>query len=80
MGTFENSAKVQSTFVTYNPNMYRSKQLEVNLVVGVADGYEGWEYAQNDYLPIMGVSAQWMYLKAILNPELMALGIELPLN
>ena len=80
VGTYENSSNVQSTFVTYNPNLYRGKSLEVNLVTGVADGYEGWDYAQNGYLPILGVSAKWMNLKAMLSPNLVAFGLELALN
>jgi len=56
-GTYKNSADVQSMFVTYNPNLYRNESFKINLVVGVANGYEGWEYAQGDYLPILGVSA-----------------------
>jgi hypothetical protein len=64
VGTYENSGNVQSDFVTYNPNLYRRKSLEVNLVTGVADGYEGWDYAQNGYLPILGVSAKWINLIA----------------
>ena len=80
VGTYENSSNVQSTFVTYNPNLYRGKSLEVNLVTGVADGYEGWDYAQNGYLPIVGVSAKWMNLKAMLSADLVAFGVEVPLN
>jgi len=80
VGTYENSSNVQSVFVTYNRNLYREKSLEVNLVTGVADGYEGWNYAQNGYLPILGVSAKWMNLKAMLSPDLVAFGVELPLN
>ncbi|MCP4768810.1 MAG: hypothetical protein GY875_21425 [Gammaproteobacteria bacterium] len=80
VGTYENSGNVQSVFVTYNPNLYRGNSVEINLVTGVADGYEGWDYAQNGYLPILGVSAKWMNLKAMLSPDLVALGVELPLN
>jgi len=80
LGTYENSGNVQSVFVTYNPILYRGKSLEVNLVTGVADGYEGSDYAQNGYLPILGVSAKWMNVKAMLSPELVAFGFELPLN
>ena len=80
VGTYKNSSNVQSVFVTYNQNLYREKSLEVNLVTGVADGYEGWNYAQNGYLPILGVSAKWMNLKAMLSPDLVAFGVELPLN
>ena len=49
-------------------------------MTGVADGYEGWDYAQNDYLPILGDSAKWMNLKAMLSPNLVAFGLELALN
>lgn len=80
VGTYENSGNVQSVFVTYNPNLYRGNSLEVNLVTGVADGYDGWDYAQNGYLPVLGVSARWMSLKAILSPNVVAFGLEVPLN
>jgi hypothetical protein len=80
VGTYENSGNVQSTFVTYNPHLYRDKSLEINLVTGMADGYEGWDYNQNGYLPILGVSAKWMNIKAMLSPHLVAFGLELPLN
>ena len=49
-------------------------------MTGVADGYEDWDYAQNGYLPILGVSAKWMNLKAMLSPDLVAFGVEVPLN
>lgn len=80
MGTFRNSGNTQSNFVAYNPNLYRWSSLEVNLVAGMADGYEDWKYAQNGYLPILGVSAQWQYLKTMLTPNVVAFGIEIPLN
>jgi len=80
LGTYRNSGDVQSNFVTYNPNLYRGSSLEVNLVAGAANGYEGWDYAQNGYLPILGVSAKWMGLKAMVSPEVVAFGVELPLN
>ena len=80
LGTYENSSYTQSVFVTYNPNLYQGKSVELNLVTGVANGYEGWQYAQNDYLPILGVSARWMALKAMLTPEFITFGFELPLN
>jgi hypothetical protein len=80
VGTYENSGNVQSSFVTYNPRLYHNNSLEVNLVTGVADGYEGWDYNQNGYLPILGVSAKWMNIKAMLSPHLVAFGLELPLN
>jgi len=79
-GVFQNSADVQSVFITYNPTLYTNKSFVVNLVTGIANGYEGWEYAQGDYLPILGVSAQWTYLKTMLSHEAIAFGIELPLN
>ena len=80
VGTYENSGNVDSVFVTYNPTLYRGNSVEVNLVTGVADGYEGWDYAKNGYLPILGVSARWLNLKAMLSPDLVAFGVELPLN
>jgi len=79
-GSYKNSADVQSTFVTYNPSLYRNQSFKVNLVTGVANGYEGWEHAQGDYLLVLGVSAQWKYLKTMLAPDALAFGIELPLN
>ena len=80
VGSYKNSSDVQSTFVTYNSNFYKNELFKVNLVAGIANGYEGWEYAQGDYLPILGVSAQWKYLKSMLAPDSIAFGIELPLN
>lgn len=80
LGTYENSYYAQSGFVTYNPNLYRGKSVELNLVTGVANGYEGLRYAQNGYSPILGVSARWMNLKAMLSPEFITFGVELPLN
>lgn len=79
-GVYKNSADVQSVFLTYNPNLYTNKSFIVNLVTGIANGYDGWEHAQGDYLPILGVSAQWTYLKTMLSYEAIAFGIELPLN
>ena len=80
MGTYQNSSNIQSVFVTYNPSLYRGNSLEVNLVTGVADGYEGWDYAPDGYLPVLGISARWMNLKAMLLPDVVAFGVELPLN
>ena len=79
-GTYRNSADEQSVFVTYNPNVYRSKLIKVNFVAGVSNGYEGWEHAQGDYLAILGFSAQWMYLKTVLSYDAVAFGLEVPLN
>jgi hypothetical protein len=80
VGTYKNSANVQSSFVTYNSNIYNKRRFEVDLVYGVANGYEGWELAQDDYLPILGFSAQWTYFKAMLSYDVVAFGLELPLN
>jgi hypothetical protein len=80
LGTYENSSNAQSVFVTYNPTIYRANSLEVNLVTGVANGYEGWNYAQNGLLPVLGVSARWMNIKTMLSPDVVAFGLELPLN
>ena len=80
LGTYENSGYATSNFITYNANLYQRKAFAVNLVTGVADGYEGWEYARNGYAPIVGVSAQWMSLKTIVSPEFVAFGVEVPLN
>ena len=80
IGSYLNSGYEQSVFVTYNPSLYASRTLDVNLVAGVANGYEGWDYAQNGYLPIVGVSAQYMYVKTMLSFDLVAVGFELPLN
>ena len=79
-GRYRNSADVQSTFVTYNPSLYKNESFKINLVTGVANGYEGWEHAQGDYLLVLGVSAQWKYLKTMLAPDALAFGLELPLN
>ena len=80
VGTYLNSGSEQSVFVTYNPELYRNKLLKVNLVAGVADGYEGWNYAQGEYLPMLGVSANWMNLRTMLSFDVVAFGFELPLN
>jgi hypothetical protein len=80
LGSYRNSGNVQSTFLTYNPSIYRNRSMQVNLVAGMADGYEGWELAQGDYLPLLGVSAQWMYLRTTLSLDVVAFGFELPLN
>lgn len=79
-GTFTNSADEQSYFVTYNPNLYRDRLLVVNMVTGLANGYEGWEHAQGDYLLILGVSAQWAFVKSMLSYDAITFGFELPLN
>ncbi|MCP4488653.1 MAG: hypothetical protein GY820_15265 [Gammaproteobacteria bacterium] len=80
VGTYTNSSAQQSVFVTHNTNVYRKNSFAVNIVAGVASGYETWKYAQDDYLPILGASTQWAYLKAILSHNVVAFGIELPLN
>jgi len=80
LGSYTNSGDEHSVFVTYNPRIYVRRSFQMNLVAGVANGYEGWKYAQDGYLPMLGLSAQWMYLKTLLSPELVALGLELPLN
>lgn len=80
VGTYTNSVDEQSTFITYNPKIYSKRSLELNLVAGVANGYERFEYAQGDYLPLLGVSAQWTNLRAVLHYGVVAVGIELPLN
>ncbi len=80
VGTYTNSVDEQSTFVTYNPRIYGKRSFEVNLVAGVANGYDGSEYARGDYLPLLGVGAQWTNLRAVLHYGVVAVGIELPLN
>ena len=80
VGTYQNSSDVRSVFLTYNPNLYRGHSVEVDLVTGIADGYDDWDYAQNGILPIVGVSAKWMNLKAMLSPNVVAFGVELPMN
>lgn len=79
-GTYINSADNRSVFFTYNSRLYRKNTVSVDFVSGLANGYEGWENAQGDYLPILGFSAQWTYLKSILTYDAVTLGIELPLN
>ena len=80
IGTYKNSSNVQSTFVSYNPNIYSAKSFKVNLVAGVVDGYEGWGNAQGDYLPILAVSTLWMNTRITLSYDVVAFGLELPLN
>lgn len=79
-GTFKNSGNVQSLFLTYNPLLYQRESLQVNLVAGLADGYRDWDLAQGDYLPILGVSAKWHLLKTVVSYDVIAFGLELPLN
>ena len=79
-GTYINSANERSVFVSYNSNLYRNHSIAVDFTSGIANGYEGWENAQGDYLPILGFSAQWTYLKTFLTYDAVTLGIELPLN
>ena len=79
-GTYMNSSNIQSVFVSYNPNLYSNESFKINMVAGVANGYEGWEYAQGDYVPVLGFSAQWKSLKTVLLPDGVAFGVELPLN
>ena len=80
VGTYTNSFDAQSTFVTYNPKIYSGRSLAINLVAGVANGYGGSAYARGDYLPLLGVGAQWMHLTAVMQYGVVALGIELPMN
>ena len=80
VGTFMNSVDEQSVMVTYNSNLYKKESFKVDLVAGAANGYERMQYDVNGYLPILGVSAKWKYLKTVLMPNLVAFGIELPLN
>jgi hypothetical protein len=80
VGTFLNSVDEQSVMVTYNSTLYKKESFKVDLVAGLANGYERMEYAQNGYLPVLGVSAQWGVLKTVLMPNAVAIGIELPLN
>ncbi len=80
MGSFTNSADKQSVFMTYNLELYQNQTFTVDMVTGVANGYEGWENAQGDYLPILGVSTQWAFLKSILTFDSVTFGMELPLN
>lgn len=80
IGTYRNSGDEQSVFVSYNPELYRKESFAVNLVAGVADGYEGWNMAQDEYLPILGVSANWMNLRTVLSFDVVSFGFELPLN
>ena len=79
-GTYTNSSDSRSNFITYNSPLYRNNSITVNFVTGIANGYEGWEHAQGDYLPIVGASARWSYLKAMLSYDVVAVGVELPLN
>ena len=80
LGTYLNSVSEQSVMLTYNSPLYRKKSFTIDLVAGLANGYERFEYAQSGYLPILGVSATWGYLKTVLMPDAVAFGFELPLN
>ena len=79
-GTFTNSLDEQSVFVTHNTRLYRDRNFVVNLVAGVANGYEGWENARGDYMPMLGASVQWSSLKVMLSYDVAAFGFEIPLN
>lgn len=79
-GTYANSVDTRSNFITYNSPLFRNNSVSIDLVTGIASGYEGWENAQGDYLPILGASARWSFLKAMLSYDVVAVGIELPLN
>ena len=80
LGTYKNSGNDQSNFVTYNSEIYRKHQLEVDLVIGLADGYGDWELARGEYLPILGFSTKWTYFKTMMSYDVVAFGLELPLN
>ncbi len=80
VGTFLNSIDEQSVMVTYNSNLYKKESFKIDLVTGLANGYERMQYDLNGYLPILGVSAQWGVLKTVLMPNAVVIGIELPLN
>ena len=80
VGSYKNSESKQSTFVTYNAEIYQDRIVEVDFVVGVADNYDGWKMSQGEYLPIVGFSAKWSYVKTMLSYDVVAFGFELPLN
>lgn len=80
VGTFMNSVDEQSVMVTYDSKLYGNKSFKINMVAGLANGYERMQYSQSGYLPLLGVSAQWGYLKTVLMPNVLAVGFELPLN
>ena len=80
LGSYKNSGNQQSTFVTYNSEIFKKRQFEIDLVIGVADGYADWNVAQGDYLPILGFSTKWTYFKTMMSYDVVAFGLELPLN
>ena len=80
VGTYRNSADKRSTVITYNSSWFEKRYLEIEFLAGIANGYEGWEYAQGDYLAVLGVSARFGYLRTVLLPDAIALGVEVPLN
>jgi hypothetical protein len=79
-GTYENSYYRDSTFVTYNSEFFDSRGLKFSFVAGVADGYTGAPLAQDDYLPILGLSAQMKNLKAMLIYDVLVFGLEFRMN
>lgn len=79
-GQYKNSGYEQSNFVTYNAEIYKKQLLEIEVVAGVADGYQGWDLAQGEYLPILGFSTKVSYFKALMSFDVVAFGLELPLN
>ncbi len=79
-GTYTNSTNRQSVFITHNTSLYQKNAFKVDLVTGVANGYENWSNAHDGYLPMLGTSLQWQYLKVMLSYDVAAFGFELPLN
>ena len=80
IGTYENSYYRESVFVTYKSEIYSSRVLKFEFVTGLADGYAEATLAQDDYMPILGLSAQMKNLKAMLIYDVLVFGLEFPMN
>ena len=80
VGTYQNSYYRDSVFFTYNSDIYNSNGLKFSFVTGLADGYANTPLAQDDYLPILGLSAQMKNLKAMLIYDVLVFGLEFKMN
>jgi hypothetical protein len=79
-GRYTNSINKQSTVITHNTSLYKKESFEIKSVVGFATGYRDMKYSYGDILPMVGLSAQYMYFKGVLIPEAIVFGVEIPLN
>ena len=80
LGRYTNSVNQRSTVITYNNSLFKKKSFEIKSVVGMATGYKRMKNSYGDVLPMVGLSAQYMYFKGVLMPDTIVLGVEIPLN